>query len=161
MEMINRNTEVNEEIRDVLKLQQNFDGVPGKILPVVNVNPKHARVTNVVESVRTTSASATTAYTAPSDKDFYLTGIFIQHMCDNADDGSEVVFRCVINGAVKKIVTLGKLTLTAFSQGFTIPFPNPIKVDRGSVMDFDTNATVGNRALSMSVFGYLVENIKA
>jgi len=166
----NRNSVLAEEVRDVFKLQQNIDGIisnlGNQIIPVCDVNPKHARIANVIASQVGTGGNAVTIYNVPSDKEFYLTGALISIAKDAANDNA--TGRMSLNvypykGANNtELIRISVLTLTAQSQTVSRDFTIPIRLEPGSTITVGaTTSTVGNISKCGCITGYSIENPKA
>ena len=153
------NSDLMTELRDVAKIQVASDIIPNvlsnQVVPVIDVNPKHARKINVVRYV--TSASA--AYTTPTDKDFFLMGFNMSFSKTVANDGANLTLTGYVDGVVQNIGTLAGITLTAERAEMSQSFPIPIKIDRGTALTFAVGATMAT--VRGTIFGYLVENINA
>jgi len=166
--VINRNSSTAEEIRDVLKLQQNVDGiisnVAGQIIPVVDVNPKHSRLTTFcIVSQKTTSGTSEIMTTDPK-KQFYLTGITYSitknAACDLAS-GYTLILAYIMNQQVA-IASLSTLTLTAQDKNMSISFNNPIPIDKNTAISFNTNTfAAGDLIRVANLYGFYVENAGA
>lgn len=165
---VNRNSNVAEEIRDVLKLQQNVDGnisnVAGQIIPVVDVNPKHARIVNVCQRLTKTTTGDGTVYTTPSDKDFYMTNLqlsFIKDAACDAATGNLSVTAFLPDGSNPFLLSMPIITLTAQqSQGF-FNFSAPVLLKKGSAIVSTGSFTAGALSRTVNVIGYTVDNPKA
>jgi hypothetical protein len=163
--MENRNSTLSEELRDVLKSQQNVDGVIRTvnpiIQPVIDVNPKHARLTNIVRNGIRTTTGAGSPFTTPADRDFYLTGINYSYVGNATSDGTVGRVIVFVEGVARDIINLGHLTLTAFSQNGYLSFNNPIKLDKNSNISITLSFTVGAESMNINLFGFTVDNPKA
>lgn len=166
---LNRNSNLSEEIRDVFKLQQNVDGqisnIAGQIIPVVDVNPKHSRISNFSTDSFRTASSTGTVYTTPLNREFYLTGISGSFIKDAANDHpTGVAYLCgvMIDGVQKYIAQLATITLTAQSGGYAINFSHPLKIDKNtSIIIPGVTIGVGNFSRTLSIYGFHVDNPRA
>lgn len=162
---INRNSKVAEEIRDVFKLQQNVDGqisnVAGQIIPVVDVNPKHSRVCDVVLHGFSDNATAVTILTTPTDKDFYLVAASIALIKDATSTSVNTDLRMTIEGVERRILSIPSLTLTAQSLSNNINLPFPVKIDRNTQINIVNSTNVANIKSVATIVGYYVTNPKA
>ena len=161
------NSDLTNELRDVAKIQVGADIIPNilsnQVVPVIDVNPKHARILNITSGASTSATGASTIYTTPTDKPFYLTTIgfaFIKDVvCDIATGAMTV--KVVINGASQNIIIIPIITLTAQSGVYQIDLPKPMLLDRGSTVFM--SATFGAGVLSRAgyITGYTLDNPNA
>ena len=100
-----------------------------------------------------------TAFTARSDQDTYITGITVvmakDATCDTADGNIRIVITC--GGATLILCYIPIITLTAALYQFSIPFPNPLKMDRGTSLTFEGTFTAGKLQRCVTVTGYRTE----
>lgn len=162
---INRNTETAEEIRDVFKMQQNVDGiisnVAGQIIPVVDVNPKHARRCLVARRATATNATTATIYTTPSDKDFFLNSLSVGYIKDATSTSLYSGITATIDGVARELLLIPGITLTAANGSVSVSFPVPLKVDRGTSILCVNSTNVANVSCISCITGYTVEGIRA
>lgn len=122
---------------------------------VVPVTP----VCRIVRSVSSQSTGNMSAYTTPTDKDFYLTAIQASFAkdatCDVASGPGRV--SVVIDGATQYILEFALLTLTAQSDAVVIVFPYPVKIDRTSSIAWTNTFTAGAMARTLTLVGYTEE----
>jgi len=160
------NSNLTKELIDVAKLQTSRDIVPNqiaeKVVPVIDVNPKHSRVINVVRSAAAVNALATNIYTTPAtNQDFYLTSLCLSTIKDATATAVTVLIDLTIDGAVRNVMVIGCLTLTAQSGNMALSFPIPIKIDRNTTINVRNSTNVGNISSYAELTGYLVENAGA
>lgn len=149
----NNNSEISREIIDALQSQLGAEGMPTKVSDTiqlsVEVNPKLLRRCDIIKQV----SSASTIYTTPADKDFFVNTVHLGIAKDVADTGTAASITCVVNGATVTLLTIPGITLTADAQNVVIPFPVPIKVDRNTAVAF---AVAGSyTAVRASITGFL------
>lgn len=145
------NTQVQQEIRDALKLNLNVERIPN-VVPVIEVGTKIVKNPILKYKVRSTSG-ADTVYTTPTNQDVYLNYInfnFIKDAtCDVADGELSV---SIVQDGETKYFYLSVLTLTAQTGNLSIPFPKGIKLDRGSNISIGGNTfTVGKLRRSCNI----------
>lgn len=155
---INRNTDTANEIRDVLKLQQNVDGVienvAGQIIPVVDINPNHSRICDVVEE----GTGNATILTVPSNKVFFLNSVSISAVND-ADTaiGSYRINLTMPSGATKVVIRVNVPKLGVSNN--SISFNRPIKILSGGTITSTLGGTLSSGFANIS--GYYVDNPNA
>ena len=165
MEYKIQNSETIQELREGARLSIS-EGFPerlaGSVVPVMEVNPKNFRVCNIVKDITqgASTASASTVYTTPTNKDFYLMGfnftISKTALCDSAS-GSHAV-SVVIGGATVNLGRITSITLEAQNIILSHDYTKPIKLDRGSTITFNNvTYTAGVCLKSCAIVGYTVE----
>lgn len=161
--VINNNSDLSKEFRDVGKLTDFIipNQIDNKIIPVIDINPKHSRIANIVRNVGSTASGATTIYATPSDKDFYLTNATLNCMKDAASDNTNVTLTVYIDGAQRQLFSFAFLSLTAERASEVLTFNPPIKLDRGRNIEVNGSYTVGNLSKRATIVGYEIENINA
>jgi len=119
------------------------------ITPVISLKP----VANIVKSATT----ATTIYTTPTDKDFYLTSLYLSVAKDAAQTGTSASITAIIDGVTVNLLSFISITLTASEVADNIVFNTPIKIDRGTAI-----ATVASNWTSSrsGLTGYTLEVTK-
>lgn len=162
--MENRNSNLSEELRDVLKLQQNVDGIISKvnpiIQPVINVNPKHARKLNFFKRViLSNSTSATTS--CANDRDTFITGVTMSMIKDATSTSTSMNMTVVQDGASINLASMVGITLTPDSKDLAIYFSEPIKIDRGSTLTINSDTNVANFKIMGNFIGFTLENNNA
>lgn len=156
------NSDLNKEYRDVTAAQIGNENVPnqvvGQILPVIDINPKHARIINKV--IRGTAAGTT--YTTPADKDFYLVATHL-NVVSTAAGTNTITLQVVPKGGAAVIINdiyqLATAAVDAVSSVSNIPLPIPILLERNSAITTAVTGTTASR--SVIIYGYEVENINA
>lgn len=156
------NTKLISELKEGAKLQQLRDIIPSqlaeKVVPVMEVNPKLLRRTNILRSSsRSTTTNGLTIYTTPTNQDFYLTYAQLNYMTDAAADNTTLRLTCTIDGATRDILTVCKQTLTATSGNIILPLQYPIKIDRGTNIQLVMAFTVGASIAYPVIGGYVDE----
>lgn len=163
------NTDLTKELKDGGKLQQLRDVIPSqladKVVPVMEVNPKLLRRSNIVRSGGSITAGSATIYTTPGDKDFYLTACSASFIKDAANDNATGRFNAIVatvEGIAQNLISFAVLTLTAQQQTVTISFPTPIKIDKNTAISIaSTTIGAGSFAKYGNIVGYTVDNINA
>jgi hypothetical protein len=154
------NSDLTEALVKGAKIAVAVDKVPDQlgqtVVPVLDVTPRVHRVA-IARSVASSSTGGATIFTTPTNKDFYLTGLFIS-MSDNAAcDGIYVRIQATINTTVYDLIRLQKQTLVATNLQDGISFSVPIKIDKGTGINMDNNFSVGTSVRAASIFGFEVD----
>lgn len=142
-------------------IQQNADRVPNelaeKIVPTFETNPVMLRRTNVVAWATGTSALATTIYTTPADRDFYLTGYDMSVSKTAAANSARCWLSFRIGGASQRVIIQGT-TLTAQQQGTSLWLNQPLKLDRNSLIEVNNAVNEATISTTATIFGYINES---
>jgi hypothetical protein len=160
------NSDLTKELKDGIKIQQNRDVIPSqladKVVPVMEVNPKLFRRSNIcVQNVASNSASAT-IYTTPTDKDFYLVAVGISVSKDiTATSTYSAIELTVDGGGTANVFNIAGLTLTPQSGAWSWALPVPIRIARGTTIKIVNSTNVGNVRSYGQIVGYTVDNINA
>lgn len=147
---------------DELQLNPLEDEIPLRVVPLIQPTfDLQLNKTKIVRegSVATTNAS-TTLITTPTDKDFYLTYLFIDYIKNATADGASSAtlgprIVTTIGGVSRQLLRTVNLTLTAQNGRIAVSFPKPIKIDRGVAISLSNYTfTVGAALASASIAGY-------
>jgi hypothetical protein len=162
------NSQLSKEIIEAARIQVNRDSVPNqiadKVVPVMEVNPKLLRLINIVETSSKTTTGALTAYTTPTDREFYLKNVTFSIIKDaTCDIATGVISLNVIRDGVSKgIIAIPLITLTAQSITITENFDTPIKIDKNTAISTTTTAhTVGVYVKATCIKGFTIDNPNA
>ena len=156
------------ELRDVAKIQVGSDMIPNvmsnQVVPVIDVNPKHARLGEVLTFKNHAVSGSSSFYTTNTLKDTRVTGVMFHLIkdvaCDVATGAANIT--CVINGASQALASISLLTATAQSDVVFLSFPQPLKVDRGSIIGIGSNTyAAGLMSRSVVIYGYVIDNSNA
>lgn len=142
------NTTVNDHISDQ---------VSAIIQPTIEIKP-FAHI--VRSSVRTTTGT-TAIFVTPTDKDFFLTSVYLRSMHDatsNSTNGAALTI--TVNGVNRVIAGLDKLTTTAVNENVFMQFEKPIQITKGTDMVFALTFTAGTAVARAVITGYTVETTK-
>lgn len=162
------NSDLTKELVAGAAIQQMRDSVPNqiaeKVVPTMEVNPFLLKKTNLIVNSSKSTTGNGTVYTTLTDRDTYLTGINL-HMikdvtCDTAD-GTACFVSFVQGGQTKYPVAISGITLTAQNESRVVLFANPVKLDRGSVVQISGTFTAGKMIRNATIFGYTVETNNA
>ena len=139
-----------------------IDKVPNqlaeKVVPVMEVNPRFFRITDFFADGVLTNSTTGTITTVSAVKDTFITGADISFTKDATATTTYLNLKCYINGVNTTIATFLCTSLTADSQSKYIVFANPIKVDRGTVINVASSTNVANISFKAVVNGYTVED---
>lgn len=117
----------------------------------------------IKSSVASSSGTSNTFHTTPTDKDFYLSALQLSIVKDSTCDvatGSLTV-ATTVDGAVVQLARVPIVTLLAQLHDVTIPFPIPVKIDRGvNITTTQGTFTAGNFLRSLTLIGYNEEVTK-
>lgn len=162
------NTDLSKELKEGAKLQQLRDIIPSqladKVVPVMEVNPKLLRRTNLIKSnIRSTSGNHS-IYTSPATgQDVFLETFTISMIKDVICDAATGSFNVniTVDGATIDVFRLPIITLTAQSSSIVLTLPHPVKIDRNSSVLMTGTFAAGVCVRSLSCTGYIVDNINA
>lgn len=159
------NSNLTKEIIDTGKLQISRDIIPSqfaeKVVPVVDVNPKHARVCNIIRRTQANNNTSATVYTTPTDKEFYLVSYELSLIKDATSTSVGTYIEVTIDGATQILAYIDSFTLTAQAEAITGSFPIPIKIDKGSNINLRNSTNVANCKSDLAIIGFTVDNINA
>ena len=131
-----------------------------RVIPIIDVTPKNYKSCDIVRFKQASNtAAAQTIYTVPSNKDFYLTSCSLSVTKDATSTSIRTYIQVTIDGANQQLLSIAGITLTAQSQGLTMSFPVPIKIDRGTSIQFFNNTAVANIETNASIVGYTVDTM--
>lgn len=157
------NTDLINEIKEGVKLQQLSDIVPTRladtVLPVMEVNPKLLRRINIVIRKALSTSTTGTIYTTPADKDFYLSFI---HMASSITTTS-VITECSISitlesGLTSQIMEYPRDAGSANELIGNLTFTIPIKLKKGSIILLTNTFSAGTLSTVAIIGGYTVDN---
>lgn len=159
------NSDLTKELVDAGKIQVSRDSIPtqiaDKVVPVMEVNPRLTRYSNIVRHSNLDNTTSATIYTVPSGKSFVLTGASLNFLKDATATATTIYISIVIGGATQRLLHFKTLTLTAEQRELSISFPFPIRVDDGSSINVVSDTDVANIKAGASIVGILLDNIKA
>lgn len=159
------NSDLTKELVDVAKIQVSRDSTPNqiadKVVPVIDVNPKHSRVLNHATVNTATNSAGVTIYTTPTDRDYFLTQVFLYFIKDVTSTSTYSAIDVVIGGGRYTLLSLPQISLTVQQGGLSISFHRPMKIDRGTTIRLLNSTNVANITSTGGVAGYTVENVNA
>jgi hypothetical protein len=160
------NSDLTKELREAAKIMTSVDATPTeiaeKVVPVMEVNPKILRRSNIVLNTRMVNNTAATIYTVPTDRDFYLVSAMLSFIKDATSTATEVNLRLKDElGISQRIMEFECLTLTAQADSMCITFPFPVKVPSGAPITINCTTNNANISVSGCIIGYTDSLIKA
>lgn len=150
------NSEINNELSRITRLQSSEGGIPNilgdTIIPVI---PLDRPLTEVIGS-DLSSVSTASSFVLPSDKDIYLTGIQASYMMNVTSDNASLNVTVVPfnQTTAQTIIRFARITLTASSESIYVSFNNPIRLKRGSSIIFNGSYTAGAGQKGITAYGY-------
>jgi len=155
-----QNSSTIRELRTAagLSISEGFpQGLANQIVPVIELNPKLFRLTNVLRDAASVSTGSTTIFTTSSDKDFFLTNVSLTTEANATADSVFTKMEVIQDGVTRVIALIRKLSLTAHSSSLVLQFNNPLKVDRGTAITITQSFTVGASTTGGLIAGFEVE----
>lgn len=161
------NSNLTKEIIDVAKIQTSTDGIPteiaDKVVPVIDVNPKHAKISNLVAGTVGSATANNIIQTVLSDRDTYLTVLTLSYIKDVTSTSTYVALNLILDGTtgLVTILYLPCITLTAGNDSISITLRDPIKLKKGSSVQILTDSATANIKMTGTVVGFYDNNINA
>jgi hypothetical protein len=159
------NSSLTKELTDVAKIQVSRDSVPNqlaeKVVPVIDVNPKHARILNIVRATTMTNGTTTTMFTTDASRETYISSCSLAFIKDATSTATNIALTCIIDGVTQTLIRLPGITLTASSDSLAMSFPFPIKVDKGSAITITSDTNVANIIVKATLQGFNIDNPNA
>ncbi len=155
--MKNNNTSVAQDMNRIFDLKgEQTNEVSDIISPVVIIK----RSPDIIKKGTASNATSGTAYTTPSDKDFYLTNVMLSVTKDVTATSAETAATVILNGITVSILSLSTLTLTAQNMSGSLNFANPVKVDRGTAIQVTNTTNQANVRAMINIVGFTTETTK-
>lgn len=129
-----------------------------QIVPVLEVNPKLQRRSNVVREATVSNAASGTVYTIPNGYTFYLTSCCFSIIKDATSTSIASKLNATVGGRASDIIQIVGFTLTPQDQAVTLSLISPIPIDGGTTISVIHGTAVANISARVSVHGYLVPN---
>jgi len=116
-----------------------------KVVPVIDINPKHARVSNKIASfVQATSSAGSALLATVAGRDYYVNGLVLSVIKDATCDAADGVINIAVKpfGEATAVICLAipTLTLTAQQTSIAINFSTPIRLLRNNTTALYVNA---------------------
>jgi hypothetical protein len=156
------NTQIITEWRDAVKSLIN-EPMP-KPVPVIEVNPKLTQSLKLRTLLKSTTGSADIIPTTSNTKQLYIKAVVFNMIKDSTCDVAtgNLSLSCTIDGAVKELVLIPVITLTAQSMSVTVCLDNPIKIDTNTAVTFGAQTfTAGVMIRTANIYFYEDDYSKA
>lgn len=126
----------------------------------METNPKLLKNSVCLGSIQTTSTKVAQPVISAqgSTKTIYITGICLDNYQDATSDNVSIYLQGTFNDLLMRILTIYKPTTTATTISKFLAFPVPLKLDKNTPLIYSLAFTAGNSSLSISAFGYTVED---
>jgi len=160
-----KNNDIRTAIKQILNLEQYTDRVPAEISStvglVVDVNPNHNRIVNIVRSGTAINATSGTIYTTPTDKDFYILGANLSVIKDVTSTATQSYIQITVDGDAtpRSIMLSAGLTLTVQTSQNNFTLPVPIKLTRGTTVTVNNDTAVANISTVGTIYGFTVDTL--
>lgn len=156
----NNNQSITQKIKKIFGLSE-LTGYPRKlgetIVPVAEVN---AISCNVLEQGFASNATSSTAYTTPTEQDFYLVGGTISVIKDASSESTYTGIELTPFGQnSKEVFKIATITLTAQTETMNFTLPYPLKLARGTTVKIVNSSGVANIRAGVTIYGYTSEDI--
>ena len=159
------NSDLSNELRDVAKIQVGADIIPNilsnQVVPVIDVNPKHARNTNLVVSYKGDTFTVVTIATSNPNKDTYITALLLNTKFHTGGTATQTRITLVINGAEMTCINNVNFAGDGTTETAQITLRDPIKIDRNSLIRLRCDVAEAATACACIVMGYEVDNSNA
>lgn len=151
-------TEVTDSLRKAVGLQSGVNTIPSILNPVIipTIDVYAGKSLDYIKTGESLNNATVTLATTPTDRDVFLTAIFMSQGRDTAATGNNGCYLAVtINGATVKLMSLASVNSAGYgySSG-QISFKYPIKLDRNTTIVLYNNVAAGINALTATVYGW-------
>ena len=152
--------EVIDKISQDLKVQPALQ-IPRELAKQIQLvySVNAVPVANIFENeTRTTTTGASNIFMTPTNRDFFLTHVYLHNVSDATADNT--IIRLIVtkeNGVQVDIIAFSKITTTAFSATHSITFNTPIKLLRGTNITFVNAFTVGVSVSDVNFSGFTID----
>lgn len=155
-----QNLDLKNAIKDSIS-SNTLEGLPtqllDKVAPVIDVNPHHNRISNIIIPIYSATTGTLSATTL--NKKFYCTSIkyhvVANATCDVAT--GSIALTGQINSQTVTVIRIPVITLTAFNIINNISFNNPLVFDEASTFQLGGSFTAGVLLRAVTLYGYYVE----
>jgi len=153
-----KNTSTLKELRDVTNASP-IDNLPvnlaSSVLPVVDVNPMHNKVSRILFGARGSSTTSGNQYVAVANKRTYITGISFSVKSDAAcDNTSSSLYMDYVEDATRLICSIERVPASASENHVNIEFNSPLIMLEGDAISQTTTFTAGTLAFGLSIRGF-------
>jgi len=157
MSKINRSSVINQQV-NITGLNSAVDVVPTQlnnvVSPTLDLNPRFSMLT---KGDNATTSGARTLITAPTDKDLYLTYLWLSLSKNVTSDCTSIILTATIGGATSTLLRMDFQSLTAESDNISLCLPYPVKVDRGATISYTASFTAGAFSKSAGIGYFILE----
>lgn len=125
------------------------------IQPVLIANPDHE--INIIRN----STSSGTLFVVPSDRDFFITSVFVTATAVNGDGGTNTITVTPQDGASQVLASVDAVSGTVATEGTSaannmgLAFPKPIKLKGATSIVTSKGSTTG----TFGITGYTVDKL--
>lgn len=159
------NSDLTKAMIEAGKLATGRDKLPTelaeKIIPVINVNPRHNKYTTHVYSGASSATGSLSVAALPTGKEFYITYIIMSYVkdaaCDAASGRVTLTYVPKDTDVTTELADLPVLTLTADGKQVFLAFPYPLRCRSGSSILSNVTFAAGTMIRNIKVGGYFVE----
>lgn len=160
------NSELTAELIQAGKLQVARDKIPSeiaeKVVPVIDVNPKHARICNLVKRQSIVNSASGIIYSVPSSKKTFICGYSLSVIKDVTSTSDRSKINCYLpSGEAITIAEITGITLTPQEQTITATINPPLELQPGTNIDLTNSTNVANINTSGIIWGFEVLNPKS
>jgi len=159
------NKSIKQDLIDEARLNIAYDNIPSTVLPTIQPTISVEKKYVDIVRTRTTAGSETgyALYTTPTDKFFYLTNAQLSISKDAACDaatGACFIYGFV-SGAIRNLIQVSTITLTAMQDTVSVTFSPPVKLDRNTAITatWAGTHTAGIFVKSAVIIGYLSDSL--
>ena len=162
------NSDLSNELRDVAKIQVGADIIPNilsnQVVPVIDVNPKHAREVDKANFAQLTGAATSAiVLTVPLNRKTYISSYNIS--CKFSNLCTATYFRLRITTAKLGVTSTLSQIINIAAQGTTGVICHdlfrPIELKEGSTITLETDVAEAAAVGCSSVLTYSVDNPNA
>lgn len=151
-------SEVVQGLIEALRLDAARDVMPNRLGDIVvpTFDYSNARFCEIVRGANRATTGATTIFTTPSDRDFFLSSANLAVQADISADSTGNVLQVTVGGVVRDIIRLNKISLTVTTESLSTSYPIPLKIDRNTGITIAHTFTVGASTLSGCITGFTI-----
>jgi len=148
------NTAILKNLLDFFRLKG--DELPSQIdeiiVPTFDVSPPVDTILNASAN----NALSATILTTPTDRDFYMVGCYLTQWKDASSTSTVSTITGFVNGVSCQFTRISSRTLLASTSlsGPFVVFPNPIKMDRNTVIAVTNETNVANISSNGTIYGF-------
>jgi hypothetical protein len=151
------NTTLLQDLQSIAKLRAGDIGkfkLSKTIVPVLETNSILSKPCNIVRHASQDNGTSSTIYTTPSDMDFYLVAASVSVAKDGTSPSTATKITIVTEGASRDLLVIRGLASTVEHESLSISFPNPIKIDRNTVINVTNGSGTATIRAEGSIMGF-------